>query len=297
MASIFDELVAERGGATESPARPLEHVDVEIVDGDLVVGALDLRTPKLLTRGIRKRRSGPIVGYVGLNGQFKTAGMIRDTLPSLALGRKVLSTVTILDAFTGNAHPLFTPFYNWTQLVDRDGMTAVTNTDILLDEVTGIMDSRDRGMPKAVRKILPQQRRSGNFVRWTGIDWDNSDRRLRQLTWYAVQCRGYVPNNRLVRADGTADTLAMWKPNRLAYFQTHDAKTLNASTDSAQLTGDVAKKVRAKILNREFAWMSGSLTFKSYNTLDSVMSIDNACRVTGREILERKCDGKHEGPC
>lgn len=83
--------------------------------------------PVLRTRGILRRRSAPIMGYVGLNGQGKTLCMVRDTLLSLALGRRVLSTVAILDPHTGNPHPLYEPFRSWQQLHEFRG------GDVLLD--------------------------------------------------------------------------------------------------------------------------------------------------------------------
>lgn len=253
---------------------------------------LTMDTKGITTRGIKKRRSVPIHGYVGLNGHFKTWSMIRDTLPSIALGRRILSTVAILDPFTGNPHPLYVPFRSWSQLHDfRDG-------DVLLDEVTGIMDSRDSGMPKHVRRLLPQMRRANVLVRWTGIDWDNSDRRLRQLTQAVTKCRGHLPNKKLQRAQGTSDALSLWAPNRLAFLTTYDAQTLTQSNDGAQLAQEPEKKRRARVLFRELAWAPGSLTFSAYNTLDAVLAVDSTCghidamgNVCGGRVPEKVCKG------
>ncbi len=44
-----------------------------------------------------QRRAWPIHGYVGPNGAGKSACMVWDTLPSLEAGRRVLSTVRLLD--------------------------------------------------------------------------------------------------------------------------------------------------------------------------------------------------------
>lgn len=261
------ELAGETAVAVEPPALP----------------SYDMK--ELLTRAVRKRRAVPIHGYVGLNGHFKTWTMIRDTLPSLAMGRRVLSTVALLDPHTGNPHPLYTPFRSWSQLHDA------RDCDILLDEVTGIMDSRDQGMPKHVRRLLPQMRRSNVLVRWTGIDWDNSDRRLRQLTQAATKCRGRFANRKLQRLNATEDALAMWAPNRLAVLTTFDAQTLKSSEDSGLLQEDPSKKRQAKVLLREFAWAPGSVAFRSYNTLDPVFAIDNNCIHCGNPIRQEFCKG------
>lgn len=235
--------------------------------------------PKLLTRGIKKRRSTPIHGYIGLNGQFKTWGMVRDTLPSIAMGRKVLSTVNILDPESGNPHPNFVPFESWSQLFTLEG------GDILLDEITGIMDAREQGMPKAVRRLMPQMRRRDVRVGWTGIDWDNSDRRLRQLSQAVTKCRGHLPNWKLIRQQQKLNpaTSSLWAPNRLAFLTTYDSSSLMASEDSKQLNFELGgnsniKARRARVLCRELSWAPGSLTFRCYDTLDAVHAVDNLCR-------------------
>lgn len=243
---------------------------------------------KLLSRGIRKRRSVGIVGFGGLNGQGKSMAMVRDTLPSLALGRRVLSTVAFHDPHTGNPHPLYVPFRSWHQLHDFN------NGDVCLDEVTGMMDSRDQGMPKKIKTKLPQMRRSNVLIRWTGIDWDNADKRLRQITGAFVMCKGFMPVP-LERQDGFADALAMWRPNRLFRLTTYDAQTLTKPEDSAQMAvvvgSDNKRKKRAKIKNIEMVWGPGSLAFRSYNTLDAVAAVDNSCQICGGKIPEKTCRG------
>jgi len=247
-----------------------------------VARTLDLSNGKLLTRGIRKRRSAPIMGYCGLNGSFKTATMIRDTLPSLALGRRVLSTVEILDPDTGRPHPLYIPFRSWEQLHEfHDG-------DVLLDEVTGIMDAREQGMPKHVRRLLPQMRRANVLVRWSGISWDNADRRLRQLTQAVAMCRGFLPAGQNDRG-GAVDVLAMWAPKRLAFVTTYDAQTLQSVDDVSQLSQEPTKKRRARVLNRELWWGPGSPTFSCYDTLAPVAPVSNDCPVCGGRRPDVSC--------
>lgn len=241
--------------------------------------------PQLRTKGILKRRSAPIIGYCGLNGHGKTFAMVRDALLGLASGYRVLSTVNILDPESGNPHPNFELFRSWTQIHN------IRSTEILLDEVTGIMDARDSGMPKHVRRMLPQQRRENNRVSWTGIDWDNSDRRLRQLTWAMVRCRGHFPARVAQRPDGLLDAVPMWAPNRFFVLTTFDAQRMTQSDDSAQITEDRDKKRRARVLNREFVRGPGSLAFRCYNTLDSVSQVDSSCQVCGGRVPDKVCKG------
>lgn len=279
----LDELIplpvsADTAGTRQGAGVSAEPDAVQLLEPD---------NPRLRTRGILRRRSAPIMGYVGLNGQGKTFTMVRDSLLSLALGRRVLSTVTILDPATGNPHPLFERFTSWEQLHD------FRNGDVLMDEITGIMDSRDSGMPKHVRRLLPQMRRANVMVRWTGIDFDNTDRRLRQLSQAVVRCRGHLPNLRLQRGDGERDAVSMWAPNRAFVLTTFDAQTLTDSSDSRALTEDVRRERKAKVLNREIVWGPREPAFACYNTLDAVATVSSACPVCGGKPVEKTCRG-HE---
>jgi hypothetical protein len=283
------------GELTEAHAEAgAESAPLDEVLAELVAHAPDLlardQLPKLLTRGIKKRRASAIHGYIGLNGNFKSWAMVRDTLPSIALGRRVLSTVTILDPHTGNPHPQFVPFTSWSQMFEFE------HGDILLDEITGIMDSRDQGMPKAVRRLMPQMRRRDVLIRWTGIDWDNSDRRLRQLSQAVTKCRGHLPDWRSVRRANRDQeaTAVMWAPNRLAFLTTFDSSSLMASEDTKQLNYELGgqskiKARRARVLCREMSWAPKSLTFRAYNTLDSVLTVDSSC-IHGLDVAKpRPC--------
>jgi hypothetical protein len=280
----FDQEGPEEARGSDGVAPALDRV---------VLPGLSGNPRKYLTAGIRKRRGTPIMGYNGLNGDGKSFCMVRDTLADLAAGRRVLSTVALLDPHTGNNHPLYTPFRHWSQLDDwRDG-------PILLDEVTGVMDSRESGMPKKVRKKIPQMRRANAPIRWTGINWDNSDRRLRQITKAVTICRGFLPKGLGGSFNGSADSVEMWLPNRLFLFTTYDTSTMNQSEDGQQLTQDDKKKNKAKVKKRELVWGPKSLAFDCYNTLDAVDSIDNSCahvdpetgHVCGGRIPEKTCKG------
>lgn len=148
-------------------------------------------------------------------------------------------------------------------------------------------------MPKHIRRLLPQMRRLNVMVRWTGIDWDNTDRRMRQLTQAVVKAKGHLPNQKLVRGGNETDAVSMWAPNRLFLFTTYDAQTLTQSEDGQLLTQEQTKKRRAKVLNRELVWGPKSLAFDCYNTLDAVSAVDASCPICGGRIPERTCKG-HE---
>jgi hypothetical protein len=246
---------------------------------------LDPSNKALRTRGILKRRDAAVCGYAGLNGQGKTYAMIRDSLLGLALGRRLLSTVTILDPDTGNEHPNFERFREWDQF------HGLKNTEILMDEITGVMDSRHSGLPRHVTDAIPQQRRANNLVRWTGIDFDNVDKRLRQVSRAVVRCRGFYPNRSLMRDDGTKDAISLWAPNRLFYLVTFDGQTLTTTSDTSLLTENPDKQRRARVLNREWTYGPGSITFDSYRTLDAVSTVSSACRICGGRIPDRVCKG------
>lgn len=238
-----------------------------------------------LTGGILRRRSVPIIGYTGTSGHGKTQAAVRDTLPSLAAGRPVLSTVALLDWRTGEPHPLWTPLRSVWQLLDW------RNGDILMDEITGIFDSRDGGMPGEIRRLIPQMRRRNVQIRWTGIDWDNTDRRLRQMTQAVVACRGYVPDRAATRATGDRDAIAMWAPNRAFSLVTYDAQTLSQSEDSRAITQEEGRKRKAKVLHREWYVGVGTLARRSYNTLDDVLGVDSMCPDCGGRIMVKTCRG------
>lgn len=240
--------------------------------------------PKLLTRSIRRRRSVPIMGYIGTNGQGKTLAMVRDSLPSLAAGRRILSTVAILDPATGQPHRNFERFTSWDQL------HGVRDTDILMDEISGVLDARDGGMPRHIRILLPQLRRANVTLRWTGISWDNTDKRLRQITQAVARCKGFAPNRKLQRQNSAPDAVSLWAPNRAFMITTFDAQTLQSADDDAAMSVDRkrrGKKVRK--LDREWFWGPGSIAFDCYNTLDSVSMVDAACVACGGRVREPIC--------
>lgn len=260
---------------------------------------LDPGAPIRLTRAMRRRRSVPVIGFAGVNGMGKSFSAVRDLLPDIAAGVPVLSTVALLDPWTGNPYPGCTRLESWRQV--ENFHTGV----LVLDEVLNVADARDGGMPRHIRQHLAQFRRAGTRVVWTGIDFDNADKRVRQITQALVQCRGHFPA-------ATPGEVRMWAPNRLFSLTTFDAQTIQSSDDSAMFTEETQKKRKAKVLSRELVWgpadrrtvlpglwpfpavYGGMGAFRAYNTLDAVSMVSNLCPICAGKPVEKTCRG-HDG--
>lgn len=158
-------------------------------------------------RARRSRRGVPIHAYVGPNGGGKSIAMIYDTLPSLAMGRSVLSTVHLLDWTIPDVdklhmavppgsdakcnpeahHPLFTELCDYRQLLDAE------HCDVLLDEVTGVASSRESAtMPAEIANLLVQLRRRDLCMRWTAPNWSRADVIIRECSQAVTTCRGFM---------------------------------------------------------------------------------------------------------
>lgn len=259
--------------------------EAEPGEADAPPAAIVLEPNLRVTRGMMRRWSVPIAGYTGGSGHGKSLTMVRDVLPALFSGAKVLGTVTLLDPHTGNRHPNFEQLEHWDQVA------RFQTGALLLDEVHGVMDSRDTAMPKHIRRKLPQMRRNGVRVRWSGIDFDNLDRRLRQLTQAVVRCRGHFP---IPQGPGAVE---MWAPNRAFVLTTFDAQSIAKSEDSAMFTEESAKKRKARVLHREIFFGSNLITGKkhialsAYDTMAPVSWVDNSCPVCKLKVPERYCKG------
>jgi hypothetical protein len=238
MASVYWSRRRKAAGQVMSLVTPATRrigVDSSAIDGG----------PRSLNNAQRRRRSAEITAYVGLNGSAKTATAIYDILPDLEAGKRVLSTVAILD-YTNVAaseeeatkawealdcallrpegrplalpHPLWVPLKNFNQILEfRDGV-------IFLDEVQGVIDARDSlGMPSEVRNLMYQIRRNKCRLVWTTIDWTAADRRLRQVTKTVTLCRGYFPK---------WEPGEIWGTRRVYYIRTYDSKGFDDFTEA-----------------------------------------------------------------
>ena len=270
-----------------------------------------------------RRRSFPIRAYVGPNGGGKSLAMVNDCLPSLAAGRRVVSTVKLLDG-AGNAHPLWTPLDSFATLRD------VEKCDVLLDEVTGVASSRSGGsvIPPAVLNLLMQLRRRDVTMSFTAPAWNRAEKVIRETCQAVTLCQGFMPKaNRAVitrhlgrhlwadvQAAGPAgepdalvgtdvpldqldpsmvcqldtrhthDQARLWAPKRLFYWRTYDAFTFDEWT--------TAKRERIRPVARQLFWRPGSVAERGYDTLDQVLSVQ-AVTDAGRCV---DCNGTRTAP-
>lgn len=220
------------------------------------------------------RRSFAIRGYVGPNGGGKSLAMIHDILPSLDIGRPVLSTVRLIDPVTGDDHPLWLPFLDYRQLVEFE------HGDVLMDEVTGIASSREsHAMPMQVVNFLVQLRRRDVTLSWTSPGWARADKVMREVTQAVTTCKGFLP---VSRTEGSR----MWRDRRLFVWRTFDATQFDEWT--------TAKRETVKHTERGIFWRPGSRAESSYDTLDAVTSLGWAtesgmCMVCGGRRSVPKC--------
>lgn len=255
----------------------------------------------------RARRAWPIHAYVGANGAGKSAAMVWDSLPSLDLGRPVLSTVRLLDwrnprpcsdsscphpehqavvlhgprrqgepwppAITHMAaHPLWVPFTDWQQLLDAE------HCDVLMDEVTGVASSREsHAMPAPVANKLVQLRRADVVVRWSAPSWARADKIIRETSQAVTYAKGYM-----AKVDRSGDRL--WRNRRLFKWTTYDAGDFEEFT--------VGKREQLKPMVRDFHWGPSSPAFKAYDTFDAVATIGTVTD-TGRCY---RCGGRRSIP-
>lgn len=240
------------------------------------------------------RRGWPIHGYIGPNGGGKSTAAVWDTLPSLAAGRPVLSTVRLLDFENPRpcddplcdspnhsrhlaAHPGWIPWTTWPQLLD------VEHCDVIADEVTGVASSRDsQAMPGVIANALVQLRRRDVVLRWTAPSWTRADVIIRECSQAVTLCTGFLPVS--VRSDDETETARMWRHRRLFRWLTYDASLLD----------DFAAGRRENFDRWVFDlhWGPGSPAFDAFDTFDVVSSIGQVSD-SGRCM---HCGGRRSAP-
>lgn len=203
----------------------------------------------------RRRRSYPIHAYIGANGGGKSLAAVYDSLPTLAAGRYVVSTVRILDPATGLPHPLWIPLDSYKMMLDAE------RCDLILDEVTGVASSRESmGMPPAIANRLVQLRRQDVALRWTAPAWARSDRIIRECSQAVTLCMGFMGEH---VSDDDGDR--MWTAKRLFLWRTYDAATFDEWT--------TFRKEKIKPVARQLFRRKGSIAERSYDTFDAVLSL------------------------
>lgn len=244
------------------------------------------RQPHWKWGATRSRRAAEIRAYVGLNGHGKSLAMVKDMKPSLDRNRQVLSTVRLLDPFTGNPHPLWVPIDSWLQLLDHPG-----HADVLFDEILGIASSRaSNSMPSEVQNFLHQLRRRDMTLSWSSPSWTRADVTIREVTKRVTICRGYLP--KVERVKGEDDSRA-WANNRLFRFTTYDAADFTEWSDNKETT---LKGVGNEwMLRRGHSW--ASLAYDTFDAVDRIGEVldSGRCAVCGgtRTPAKCSCDGTH----
>lgn len=246
----------------------------------LAIGASPVRAK----RARDARRSHPIRGYVGPNGGGKSLAMVHDVLPSLAAGRRILSTVRILGP-DGQPHPNYVPFTNFDQLLDAE------ETDVLADEITGIANSRaSSSLPVQVQNTLVQLRRRDNTFAWTAPGWGRADKVIREVTQAVTECRGFWSDRREI--DSGASGVRMWAPKRVFRWRTYDTIEFDEWTSG--------KRDKLDTLAKQWFRGPGSEAFRSYDTLDSVSIVEggdpDVCDHCGKHKRRVYCTGHNDLP-
>jgi hypothetical protein len=239
--------------------------------------------------------------------------MVNDIRPSLDAGRRVVSTVKILDD-DRKPHPLFVPLQDFRTLLE------VEHCDVLLDEVTGVASSRSGGhvIPPAVLNLLMQLRRRDVTLSLTAPAWNRAEKVIREVTQAVTLCQGFVPKavaGNVVTHDGPH----LWPWQQAAEDQLHDAAGcrhhdedgyvcyLEQLPDDRDLAGcpildrhthddrrlwapkrlfywrtfdafvfdewTTAKRERIRPVARQLFWRPGSWAESHYDTYDQVLSV------------------------
>jgi len=254
-----------------------------------------------LSRKARMRRRGfPIHAYVGPNGHGKSLAMVYDTLPSLASGRPVLSTVRLLDYLnprpcdggaacddpanhfvrrrlswidedthqlvtieraTDEVHPAAHPFY--VSFRDYSQLMEWRDGDVLMDEVTGVASSREsKNMPVQVANYLVQLRRRNVALRWTAPAWGRADIIMREVTQAVTLCLGSW-SQRPPRVPGQPAVL--WGQRRLFQLSTFDAAVMDEF--------EARRAVGIEPDVRQWFYRPSSVAGGAYDTRDAVTSL------------------------
>jgi hypothetical protein len=240
------------------------------------------KPPRDRDAGRAKRRQIPIRCYIGGNGHGKSLAAVHDLLPSLAAGRKVFSTARLVDPATGEDHPSFELFEDFSQI-----MTG-KHFDVLADEVIGIASSRESGtMAPEVGAMLNQLRRRDVTFSWTAPAWMRADKIIRECTQGVTTCVGMFSKAAQQR-DGENEIRA-WNERRLFRWETHSA------ADFDEWTASKGQQRRAEIA--AWFWRPGSLAEVSYDTLDAVSDVSlygakgGICGTCQGRIVRHQCKG------
>lgn len=241
------------------------------------------------------RRGSAISGFVGPNGGGKSYAMVATTIPSLRAGRRVLSTVRLLDGDNPRpcddpacycdktdeqrhraAHPSFTLWTSWEQLLEAE------HCDVLADEVTGVASSREySSLPGPIANLLVQLRRRDVVLRWTAPNWKRADVIIRECTQMVTVCTGLYPVTHEAESD---DDERAWIENRLLKMISFDSALMDDF--EAGRTDDLQS------WTRQWIWRPKAEVENWYDTYDQVTTIGTVSE-TGRCL---RCGGTRTAP-
>lgn len=246
-----------------------------------------------------RRRQFPIAACVGSNGGGKSMIAVHDILPSLEVGRPVLSTVRFLDyenprPCPGGAscddpanhliqrykrvpvpdmpghweevpsgrpviHSAVHPLY--IKLTDYQQLLDFRSGDVLLDEVTGIASSREsQSMPAPIANWLVQLRKRDIRLTWTTPNWARADKIMREVTQIVTNCYGMAA----VRATDEGGA-KIWGQRRMFLWKSYDASQFDDWTSN--------KRDKVESFGMQRFYRPGSKTERAYDTLDTVAVI------------------------
>lgn len=210
------------------------------------------------SKASRTRRGFPIHAYIGANGHGKSLAMMHDTYLSIMKGRRILSTVRVLDPRTGDTYAGYEPLTELSQLI------GARECDVLLDEIVGALPSMPgQTLPVELQLLLNQLRRKNIALRWTAPSWMRCNVVLREVTQAVTVCRGYFP-----RYEHDEDSERVWGQNRLFRWTTYDAYEFTEWSDN--------KEASLKGKANAWAWRGDKMMAQyCYDTFDAVDNIDS----------------------
>ena len=260
------------------------------------------RADRLESTSRLKRRASPIHAYIGPNGSGKSLMMIHDTIPSLEQGRPVLSTVRILDYKNPRpcddptctypshpnhqaAHPLWVPLKNLQQLIEfRDG-------DILLDEVQGVVSSREySSLPAPVATMLLQLRRRNVALRWSAPTYARADKLLREVTQSVSLCNPYFAKRKKTLP---GEPVSLWYERSAILILTFAAELVDEVEARALAASDTLVPRVRQFYFRKLG-RSTALAQSAYDTYDRVLTVSatdilGTCLSCGGKRTQAKC--------
>ena len=245
-----------------------------------------------------KRRSAPIMAYVGANGSGKTFTMVYDTLLSLDYGRTILSTVEIFDyenprpcddEFCDSPnHPEHNALHpQYIRLTSYHQLLQAKNCDILLDEVQGFLSSRETSnLPYPVATKLMQLRKDDVVLRYSSPSWSRVDIIVREVTQYITLT---VPYFAIKRKVPEGQPPAMWRDRLLFFIRSYDASFIDEFNPQEANEGFGSRPKFIQLL-----WRPTSIVQKAYSTRQSVAALGWAsdtglCLVCGGKRKHAAC--------